>query len=139
MKNKLFDLYKKLDDGHIDFFYKIELLNNADIQIGIISPDERLDTLSYKMYGSEDDYWVIPFIGNFQDIFFDMPLNEKELSAKAMILTELYAEENGTDIDYNLYNTYKEKLILENEAKAKIKYISQDNLNKLILKIDDLI
>lgn len=139
MKNKLFDLYKTTDTGNIDFFYKLEVGSDADLETIRISPDDRVDTLALDIYGTENNYWIIPFVNNFQDIFFDMPLTVKEIEGKTLAILEQEAIDSGLtidSIDWNKYNTLKEELVISNEEKTKLKMVSTDKINRLLLQID---
>ena len=134
MKNKLFEKFKVTDSGFLDFFYKVEIINNNGISFERINQNARLDTLANEYYGTEDDYWIIPLVNNMQDCFFDMPLSVKEIEAKVLAIIE-----NTDGLSLDNYQDMVDAEIIKNDEKKVIKLINNTQINRLLLNIDKLL
>jgi hypothetical protein len=128
MTNPIFEKYDVIGSSQIDFYKKFIVSKDTGLRDLEISENVRFETLAYKYYGDQKYYWVLPFVNNFEDVFFSLPLTTTELAELAQARIEA-----GLDTDLN---TEFNKLLLENESKKFLKVLPEENLLDMIKKIN---
>ena len=113
----------------------LSLMKNIDFSIlddymedYLIDGDERPDTISIKLYGSSDYWWVNLVINQMS--YYDLPLSEKSLKTLA---NDLYETEGIYSSVDNYYLVLKEV----NDYKRKIKVIREDSLFSALRKLQN--
>jgi len=136
------DISQFNDDNNIKYsniqpveFTLVSLYNFIDVNLTdilelcdeyAINDEERPDTISQKLYGSEDLWWVSLLINRIS--YYDFPLSETNLNTLSEYLYEQEYKFNSPDIYYN----YLKEI---NDLKRNISVIKEEYLYILLRKI----
>ena len=108
-----------------------ELESDTYIDYYIMQDDEKIETISYELYGTTD-YWDILMIINNRDPLFDMSYNFDLLSDSTKInvdnyLNNIYNGPNIENVNLDYYNefvdSYKDEVLEKNEVLRTLKII----------------
>ena len=104
------------------------------IQIYQVLEDERLDTISYKLYGTTD-YWDMLVLLNDLKCMTDLPVNydkvENRARQKHEDWTKIFGKQKTKEQIASKYEEFLEQEIANNEKYRNFKYISAFTFMKL--------
>jgi hypothetical protein len=133
--------YDSLDSEELakmrNIFFRLDIKNiNEDwTRFYRINGIQRLDTISYELYGTTDYWWIICLINDIHDIIFDIPVEEELIQQVATDRTlALYpALTSPGALTYR--SEQLEKLVSENDEKRLIRVVNPANIGKIITAI----
>jgi len=97
--------------------YAIDI-NNEILEKTVVYPGETLHSISYKIYGTIDYWWLIAMVNGLNDIF-DVYYSESLFEERAKTLANEYLEENPSttktfdELYLEFYNKLKDEQIYE--------------------------
>ena len=110
------------------------------IQIYQVLEDERLDTISYKLYGTTD-YWDMLVLLNDLKCMTDLPVNydkvENRARQKHEDWTKIFGKQKTKEQIANKYEEFLEQEIANNEKYRNFKYIDSSVINRFYLDIQN--
>ena len=110
------------------------------IQIYQVLEDERLDTISYKLYGTTD-YWDMLVLLNDLKCMTDLPVNydkvENRARQKHEDWTKIFGKQKTQDQIDSKYEEFLEQEIANNERYRNFKYIDTSMINRFHLDIQN--
>ncbi len=110
------------------------------IQIYQVLEDERLDTISYKLYGTTD-YWDMLVLLNDLKCMTDLPVNydkvENRAKQKHEDWTKIFGKQKTKEQIASKYEEFLEQEIANNEKYRNFKYIDTSVINRFYLDIQN--
>lgn len=110
------------------------------IQIYQVLEDERLDTISYKLYGTTD-YWDMLVLLNDLKCMTDLPVNydkvENRARQKHEDWTKIFGKQKTKEQIASKYEEFLEQEIANNEKYRNFKYIDSSVINRFYLDIQN--
>ena len=110
------------------------------IQIYQVLEDERLDTISYKLYGTTD-YWDMLVLLNDLKCMTDLPVNydkvENRARQKHEDWTKIFGKQKTKEQIASKYEEFLEQEIANNERYRNFKYIDTSMINRFHLDIQN--
>ena len=110
------------------------------IQIYQVLEDERLDTISYKLYGTTD-YWDMLVLLNDLKCMTDLPVNydkvENRAREKHEDWTKIFGKQKTKEQIASKYEEFLEQEIANNEKYRNFKYIDSSVINRFYLDIQN--
>ena len=110
------------------------------IQIYQVLEDERLDTISYKLYGTTD-YWDMLVLLNDLKCMTDLPVNydkvENRAKQKHEDWTKIFGKQKTKEQIASKYEEFLEQEIANNEKYRNFKYIDSSVINRFYLDIQN--
>ena len=110
------------------------------IQIYQVLEDERLDTISYKLYGTTD-YWDMLVLLNDLKCMTDLPVNydkvENRARQKHEDWTKIFGKQKTKEQIASKYEEFLEQEIANNEKYRNFKYIDTSMINRFHLDIQN--
>ena len=110
------------------------------IQIYQVLEDERLDTISYKLYGTTD-YWDMLVLLNDLKCMTDLPVNydkvENRARQKHEEWTKIFGKQKTKEQIASKYEEFLEQEIANNEKYRNFKYIDSSVINRFYLDIQN--
>ena len=110
------------------------------IQIYQVLEDERLDTISYKLYGTTD-YWDMLVLLNDLKCMTDLPVNydkvENRAREKHEDWTKIFGKQKTKEQIASKYEEFLEQEIANNEKYRNFKYIDSYVINRFYLDIQN--
>ena len=110
------------------------------IQIYQVLEDERLDTISYKLYGTTD-YWDMLVLLNDLKCMTDLPVNydkvENRARQKHEDWTRIFGKQKTKEQIASKYEEFLEQEIANNEKYRNFKYIDSSVINRFYLDIQN--
>lgn len=110
------------------------------IQIYQVLEDERLDTISYKLYGTTD-YWDMLVLLNDLKCMTDLPVNydkvENRARQKHEDWTKIFGKQKTKEQIASKYEEFLEQEIANNEKYRNFKYIDTSVINRFYLDIQN--
>ena len=110
------------------------------IQIYQVLEDERLDTISYKLYGTTD-YWDMLVLLNDLKCMTDLPVNydkvENRAKQKHEDWTKIFGKQKTKEQIASKYEEFLEQEIANNEKYRNFKYIDTSMINRFHLDIQN--
>lgn len=110
------------------------------IQIYQVLEDERLDTISYKLYGTTD-YWDMLVLLNDLKCMTDLPVNydkvENRAKQKHEEWTKIFGKQKTKEQIASKYEEFLEQEIANNEKYRNFKYIDSSVINRFYLDIQN--
>ena len=110
------------------------------IQIYQVLEDERLDTISYKLYGTTD-YWDMLVLLNDLKCMTDLPVNydkvENRARQKHEDWTKIFGKQKTKEQIASKYEEFLEQEIANNEKYRNFKYIDSSIINRFYLDIQN--
>ena len=110
------------------------------IQIYQVLEDERLDTISYKLYGTTD-YWDMLVLLNDLKCMTDLPVNydkvENRARQKHEDWTKIFGKQKTKEQIASKYEEFLEQEIANNEKYSNFKYIDSSVINRFYLDIQN--
>ena len=110
------------------------------IQIYQVLEDERLDTISYKLYGTTD-YWDMLVLLNDLKCMTDLPVNydkvENRARQKHEDWTKIFEKQKTKEQIASKYEEFLEQEIANNEKYRNFKYIDSSVINRFYLDIQN--
>ena len=110
------------------------------IQIYQVLEDERLDTISYKIYGTTD-YWDMLVLLNDLKCMTDLPVNYDKVESRARQKheewTKIFGKQKTQDQIASKYEEFLEQEIANNEKYRNFKYIDTSAINRFYLDIQN--
>ena len=110
------------------------------IQIYQVLEDERLDTISYKIYGTTD-YWDMLVLLNDLKCMTDLPVNydkvENRAREKHEDWTRIFGKQKTKEQIASKYEEFLEQEIANNEKYRNFKYIDSSVINRFYLDIQN--
>ena len=110
------------------------------IQIYQVLEDERLDTISYKLYGTTD-YWDMLVLLNDLKCMTDLPVNydkvENRARQKHEDWTKIFGKQKTKEQIASKYEEFLEQEIANNEKYRNFKYMDSSVINRFYLEIQN--
>ena len=110
------------------------------IQIYQVLEDERLDTISYKIYGTTD-YWDMLVLLNDLKCMTDLPVNydkvENRAKQKHEDWTKIFGKQKTKEQIASKYEEFLEQEIANNEKYRNFKYVDSSVINRFYLDIQN--
>ena len=110
------------------------------IQIYQVLEDERLDTISYKLYGTTD-YWDMLVLLNDLKCMTNLPVNydkvENRARQKHEDWTKIFGKQKTKEQIASKYEEFLEQEIANNEKYRNFKYIDSSVINRFYLDIQN--
>ena len=110
------------------------------IQIYQVLEDERLDTISYKLYGTTD-YWDMLVLLNDLKCMTDLPVNydkvENRAKQKHEDWTKIFGKQKTKEQIASKYEEFLEQEIANNEKYRNFKYTDTSVINRFYLDIQN--
>ena len=110
------------------------------IQIYQVLEDERLDTISYKLYGTTD-YWDMLVLLTDLKCMTDLPVNydkvENRARQKHEDWTKIFGKQKTKEQIASKYEEFLEQEIANNEKYRNFKYIDSSVINRFYLDIQN--
>jgi len=105
-----------------------------------LQPEETFEEVSFRLYGSNDYWWVIALVNETFDPLFDCPLDNESLIRKVQYQYDIEVVKLGdtaTDEDKEeLYTNIENLVMQENLEHSKIKVVPANLLIQFLVNLE---